>query len=233
MERKTSRGKYLLAFILTLIVFSGGVFLGILLESARLNDAVQNSMQEKVNLQSLQLQQKYIDSGVADCESLNRVLDTNIKDLTTKGQLIMDYEKQSVLNKEEFHIQLRDYFLMETQFLLISEEIDKKCEQDSIKVIYFYDENEFDTQGYILDYLKKLFGSKILVFSFDSSFTEEPMISILLTAYKIKEFPSVVVGNEVFQGHTSAKALMQEMCTHFKGMDSNIPEECTQLASTA
>lgn len=227
MERRISFKKYILALFLTLVIFAGGIIFGAVLENVRLRDSTEINLQEKVNLLSLQLQQKYIDSGIADCTALNQILGSNINELEKKGRVIIDYEQKSVLNEEEFDLQLRDYFLTEIQFLLISQDIDKKCPQNSIKVIYFYDENQFDTQGRILDYLKKLFGSQVLVFSFDSGFLEEPMIKILLTSYNITTFPAVVVEDKIFQGHTPVKTLMEQICKEFEQLEKEIPKECS------
>lgn len=226
MERKVSVKKYFIAFILTLIIFAGGIILGILLENIRLDDSRQINLNEKVNLRSLQLQQNYIDSGIADCSALNQILERNIDELERKVEIIIDYEKKAVLNEKEFSLQLRDYFLTEIQFLLVSQEIDKKCQRNSVKVIYFYDENKFDTQGRILDYLKKIFGHQVLIFSFDSGFREEPMIDMLLTSYNITTFPAVVVEDKVFQEHTAVKPLMSTICNEFTRLKTNSPKEC-------
>jgi hypothetical protein len=227
MSRKLSGKKYLLAFILTLLIFSGGIIVGILFENVRLNDSNQINLQEKVNLRSLQLQQSYIESGIAECNALNDILEANIAELSKKVQIISGYEKKSVLNDHEFNLQLRDYFLTEIQFLLISQEIDNKCKRDNIRVIFFYDENKFDTQGQILDYLKDLFGRRLLIFSFDSQFKDEPMINLLLTSYKIKQFPAVVVEDKILQGHTSVDILMKEICSRMEG---KLPKECENLS---
>jgi hypothetical protein len=223
MERKVSKGKYLLAFLLTLLVFSGGIIMGVLFENVRLNDSRQINLEEKANLKSLQLQQGYIESGIAECEALNQILERNIANLDKKVYTIVDYEKRSVLNDKEFNLQLRDYFLTELQFLILSEQIDKNCESNHATVLFFYDEDKLDTQGRILDYLKSLFGPRVLIFSFDSGFTDEPMIDLLLTSYNIKRFPAIVVGDTVFQGSTSAKTLLKEICTNIPG---DLPEEC-------
>ncbi len=228
MERKISVKKYFLAFVLTIIVFSAGVVLGVMLESARLQDAQQIILTEKVNLRSLQLQQNYIESGVADCNALNKLLEANINELTRKMATVIDYEKRSVFNQEEFELQLRDYFLTEIQFLLVSQEIDKKCEKDNVKVLYFYDENRFDTQGDVLDYVRKRFDGKVLVFSFNSAFEEEPMIRTLLASYNITFYPSVVVEEVVFRGHTSVDVLLGHICENFRSMNHSLPEACRE-----
>ena len=230
--RKLSVKKYGLALLLTIIVFLGGISIGVLIENLRLADANQSSLREKVGLRSLQLQQRYIDSGLADCESLNRILENNINELTKKMAIVVEYDKGSWVNPEEFHLQLRDYFLTEIQFLLISQEIDEKCSKENIKIIYFYDENEQDTQGDILDYLKKLFGSRVLVFSLNSAFNEEPMIDVLLSSYNITSFPSVIVDDKVFHGHTPVKELHQAICAEFKEIDGKLPEQCGKISTT-
>jgi hypothetical protein len=229
MERKVSGKKYLIAFILTVVIFTGGILIGILFEDLRLQDSKDDILSEKVVLQSLQLQQKYIDSGAADCATMNTILETNIADLNKKMKEVIDYEKNSFINTDQFNLQLQDYFLTEIQFLLLSEEIDKKCSKDNVKILYFYDDSAFDTQGNILDYLKKVFGSKVLVFSLDSGFQQEPMIKILLTSYNITQFPSVVVEDTVLQGHSSVELLMQQICNEFEEHNQETPPQCNDI----
>lgn len=225
MKRKLSLKKYFLAFILTVVVFSLGAVVGILLENARLADTKQITLNEKVNLQSLQLQQKYIESGIGNCNALNEILEANMDELARKLGVIVDYEKRAFLNEEEFNLQLRDYFLTEMQFLLVSQDIDKQCQKDNVKILYFYDESTFDTQGRVLDYLRNRFDGKVLVFSFNSAFEEEPMIRTLLASYGITQYPSVVVENRVFQGHTEVERLLGEICKEFRRMGKSV-EEC-------
>lgn len=226
LERKTSVGKYILAFLLTLLVFSGGVVAGLFIENLRLSSAKQITLKEKVTLRSLQLQHSYIASGLTDCKTLHTILENNINELGKKVAIIIDYEKKAVFNEEEFKLQLQDYFLTEIQFYLLAKDIDKKCSQDNVKILYFYDENRDETQGDILIYLKKKFDNKLLIFSLDSGFTQEPMIGTLLTNYNITEFPAVVIEEKIFEGHQTADQLMEHLCTEFLKMDSPVPEEC-------
>ena len=226
LERKTSIKKYTIAFVLTLLVFSGGIMVGLGIENLRLNSAKQITLSEKVTLRSLQLQKDYISSGVTDCKTLNTILENNINELEKKVAIVIDYKKKALFNEEEFKLQLQDYFLTEIQFYLLAQEIEKKCPQNNIKVLYFYDENKDETQGDILIYLKKKFDNKLLIFSLDSGFTQEPMIKTLLTYYNITEYPALVMGNQVLEGHQSAEQLMQYICADFQQMNSTVPEEC-------
>ena len=226
LERKTSIKKYFLAFTLTLLVFSGGVVAGLFIENLRLSSAKQIALTEKVTLRSLQLQHNYIASGLTDCKTLHTILENNINELGKKVAIIIDYEKKAVFNEEEFQLQLQDYFLTEIQFYLLAKDIDKKCQQDNIKILYFYDENRDETQGDILVYLKKKFDNKVLIFSLDSGFMQEPMIKTLLTNYNITQFPALVIEEKVFEGHQSADQLMEHLCTGFLKMETSVPKEC-------
>ncbi len=226
LERKTSVKKYIIAFVLTLLVFSGGVVAGLFIENLRLSSAKQIALTEKVTLRSLQLQHNYITSGSADCKTLHTILENNINELGKKVAIIIDYEKKALFNEEEFQLQLQDYFLTEIQFYLLAKDIDKKCQQDNIKILYFYDENRDETQGDILIYLKKKFDNKVLIFSLDSGFTQEPMIKTILTNYNITQFPALVIEEKVFEGHQTADQLMEHLCTEFLKMDTAVPKEC-------
>ena len=226
LERKTSIKKYLIAFFLTLLIFSGGIVTGLFIENLRLSSAKQITLSEKVTLRSLQLQQNYISSGITDCKTLNTILETNINELEKKVAIVIDYKKKALFSEDEFKLQLQDYFLTEIQFYLLAQEIEKKCPQNNIKVLYFYDENKDETQGDILIYLKKKFDNKLLIFSLDSGFTQEPMIKTLLTYYNISEYPALVVDQQVLQGHQSAEQLMRYICADFQKMDTAVPEEC-------
>ncbi len=226
VERVTSTKKYLLAFFLTLLVFSGGIVVGVVLENARLSSAEQITLKEKVNLRSLQLQHNYIGSGITDCKTLNTILENNINELGKKVGTIIEYEKKAVFNQKEFNLQLQDYFLTEIQFYFLAQEIEKKCPQNNVKILYFYDENKDDTQGDILAYLKKRFGGRLLIFSLNSQFPQEPMIRTLLTYYNITQYPAVVIEENVFQGHRSAEQLLGDVCSEFLSMNAEMPKDC-------
>jgi len=227
-ERSLSNKKYLLAFVLTIIIFTGGIFIGLLFEKIQLNSSEETILSEKVGLRSLQLQQQYIESGT-DCTALNKVLQSNINDLTRKMQEVLEYQKKALFSQEKFDLQLRDYFLTEIQFFLVSQEINKKCPKDNVNILYFYDENALDTQGDILDYVKKVFGDSVLIFSFDSGFRKEPMIEVLMANYGITQFPSTVIEEQVFQGHTSVETILKVVCDEFEKQGKKVPEKCAAV----
>ena len=54
------------------------------------------------------------------------------------------------------------------------------------------------------------------------------MISVLLDSYNIQQFPAVVVGSKVFQGHTPVETLLEAICRDFSRKSEEMPEECSK-----
>ena len=53
---------------------------------------------------------------------------------------------------------LRDYFLTEIRYILLAKKLESSCPSDNVRVIYFYSEQDgVDYQGYVLDFMKKLY----------------------------------------------------------------------------
>ena len=96
------------------------------IENARLSSAEQITLKEKVSLRSPAAADNYIGSEVTDCKTLNTILENNINELGKKVGTIIEYEKKSLFNEEEFDLQLQDYFLTEIQFYFLAQEINKK-----------------------------------------------------------------------------------------------------------
>ncbi len=212
MARKITTKIYIFSFIVTILIFSLGLTIGLVIEKERLQVIDKLNIEQEVDLKSLQLQQTYIESEAANCEALNKILEANIEEVSDSMSKVLDYSKKSMVDEEIFNLQLRDYFLTQIQFLLLSYEIKDVCDSDAITIIYFYDENKLDIQGDVLSYLKNSFGSKLLVFSFDSNFKEEPMIDVMMKSYNVTEFPTVIANDITYSGGVNAEELKEQIC---------------------
>jgi len=228
MARTFSVWLYIVAFVLTVVVFSFGLTLGLLIEKERLQAVDQINVQQEIDVKSLQLQQIYLNTGEVNCEALNTILEANINEVSDSMEKVVSYNKNSLIDSDLFSLQLRDYFLTEIRFLLLSSEIQQKCPSDAVTVIYFYDEDQGDTQGDVLNYLKEIFGQKLLVFSFDSNFKQEPLIDVLLQSYNVTVFPTVIVDGMPYYGGITADELKDYICEQL--VDK--PVECTLLTDS-
>jgi len=222
MARKVSFKIYVFSFILTILIFSLGLSIGLLVEKERLQEFDKMNMEQEVDLKSMQMQQRYIDIGGLNCEALTGILEANMEEVSESMDTVLDYNENSVIDSEVFELQLRDYFLTEIQYYLVANQIKEVCDNDVVTFLYFYDEDENDIQGQVLDYLKSVFGNNLLVFSFDSNFKEEPMIDVLIETYDIETFPTVVANGVVFEGGVGADELHDFICEEL----NNNHDEC-------
>jgi len=220
--RKISWKIYAFSFMVTIMIFVLGFSIGLVIEKERLQEVEKINMEQNVQMKSLQLQQIYLEQGNVNCDAMKDLFEFNLVELTESMNNVIDYNKRALIDSEIFKYQLRDYFLTEIQFLLFSQEIEESCGTDSVTVVYFYDDDERDVQGNVLDYLKSNFGENMLVFSFDANFEDEPMIGVLMKTYGVDVFPTVVINGEKFEGGTGAEELQEFICEELE----NNPVNC-------
>jgi len=109
---------------------------------------------------------------------------------------------------------------------MLAKKTKEMCDYDVVTLLYFYSNDEecadCTEQSFVLTYLKKLFGDKLLIFSFNSEITEEPMIGILKTAYGLESYPALVIDDDLFTGYQSNDDLMDLICSTL----TDAPEQC-------
>lgn len=225
MERKLSIQKYIVAAVITFIIFGIGLSSGLLIERGRLKYVQEMNTEQKIDYSSLQLQFLYLDNlqDNKSCPAVYQIFNANLNILDRTRKRLEDYNQKSSMDKENFNLLQREYFIAEMRYWLLSQKVREICNEDLVTVLYFYsDSSESDTQGFILDYLKRKLKEKLLIFSFNSQFEEEPIIPILLTRHNITKFPALVVENETFQGIVPESELTKIVCSHYKLE----PEQC-------
>jgi len=219
--RKINWKIYAFSFIITTMIFALGFSIGLIIEKERLQEVEKINTEQNVQMKSLQLQQIYLEQGNTNCDAMKDLFEFNLEELTESMNRVIDYNNKALIDEEVFKYQLRDYFLTEIQFLLFSQELEDSCMMDSVTVIYFYNENERDVQGSVLDYLKNIFGQSMLVFSFDVNFEDEPMIGVLMKTYDVDVFPTVVINGEKFEGGVGSEELQEFICEELQDKPIN------------
>ncbi len=206
--------RHILAFFITLLIFSVGILLGSKLTSDRIEFTKTDIERQQVEYESLQMQLLYLTGQEGkNCEVLLNTLERNIYDLENSRIKLENY----IQGQEggDYKTIKRDYMLTEIRYWLLANEAKEVCPNDLATVLYFYETTDscFDcsAQGYILTYLKSIFGEKLLVFSLDVNFNE-PMVQILKENYEIEKLPTVLVGEKIFTGLTKKEELINELC---------------------
>jgi len=224
--RKRRTGLYAAAFAITTIIFVLGILLGMVVEERRINYAEVRYSQDRVNYESLQLQQLYLAtlSNGEGCEAFSATLDNYVKRLEETRTRVERYSEDASLQPRELDELRRRYVIAELNYWLLARKTKETCESDVVSVVYFYskDCSECQNQGYVLDYLKKVFGERLLVFALDADFKQEDMIAIVKNTFNVTQTPSLIVESEKFEGFISKDKLSEIICREYKIK----PEDC-------
>jgi len=221
VTRKISKNKYIIAALITGGIFTLGLLLGLVIEGKRVSYIEEVSKEQKLDFSSLQLQYAYIDqlSQENNCEAVSKTFEKNIENLETTRIRLEGFDKDARINKQEFDLLKRDYTLAQIRYWLLAKKTKEVCGEDIVTILYFFSDDkecsQCDEQAFVLTYLKKKFKDKLLIFSFDSQFSQEPMIDLLKNTYDISTYPAIVIEGEKYEELTKIESVLENICLHY------------------
>lgn len=226
--RELNKTRYVAAGIITIAIFLLGLMLGLVTEGKRITYVQDLFDRQRAEFSSSQLQYAYVSSLNSQdaCPAMYDVFFNNVKNLDETAHRLETYVKDSKLNDESFNVLKREYTIEQLRYWLLSKQARELCNQDVVRVLYFYSDDaqcaDCNNQAFILDYLKKLLGDRLLIFSLDATFEQEPMIGILKTQYNITEYPTLIVEDTLVSGLSSRDELLTNLCGRYRDR----PEAC-------
>lgn len=194
---------FLYALILTLVVFSFGIYMGYVLESSRITQINEMYLQSELELLDQGIQEDMIDAIGLDCNSL---VEENIKfadKVYEEALLIKEFEDANKIN-QDIIFQHERFDLLRTLFWMKSIKIKEKCNSDYHTVVYFYEyinpsiEQEGKQRFFsnLLYQLKQKHANKIMLIPIAAD-KNIPSIDLLLKKYKIDELPAIMIDEKV------------------------------------
>jgi len=223
VERKINKGNYIIAALLTIMVFVLGLSLGFLFDNMRLNYSETINKESEVNYLSLQFQYLYLTTlqdTNSSCAVLHSAIEKSTKDLSQSLQDFITFKENSKLNKKQYELIGRRYILDNLKYWLLAKKAKEECNLDVVNVLYFYSTNHCQicpNQGVVLTYFKKQFGDSLLIFPIDVDYEEkEPIISILLDQYDVREHPTLIIEDKKHTGLVSNVEFKDLICNSFK-----------------
>lgn len=220
--RKLSKDKYMIAGAITLGIFLLGLFLGLAIEGKRVNYIESVSRRQNLDFSSLQLQYAFIDqlSQEKNCLAVQKTFEHNINNLESTRIRLENFDRDATLNKNELDALKNEYILAQIRYWLLAEKTKEVCGSDIVNILYFFsDEKECpdcEKQAFVLTYLKKKFRDKLLIFSFDSKFKDEPMIDLLKNTYNADKYPTLVIEGKPSSGFKDKNTLLEQICHYYK-----------------
>ncbi len=221
-RRSANKSRYLIAFVITILIFSLGVALTLLITSYRTDVLAKSNRLQKLDYDSLQLQYLYFEAfkDLKNCKAANKALEENINNLDrTRVRLEKYIEGIYTSKNEDLDLLKREYSLAQIRYWLLAKQTKKVCPSDRVSILYFYSNVKCDdcgAQGTILTYLKSVFEDKLLIFAFDADFDQEPLIPILREAFNVTSSPTLVIDDKNYEGLQRKEQILAEICSIYK-----------------
>ncbi|MBS3143529.1 hypothetical protein J4446_01475 [Candidatus Woesearchaeota archaeon] len=201
VKKKNLTKAFFVSFIIGTLIFSLGLFLGYGLDVLRIKDASTSISDIELETLNYITSNEFIDVfGGNHCDLVNSELEGLSVQLFEIGQTLVKYEKRNIFSGTEYKLLKSKYFLLEVRAYTLFTKLKNQCDSDYDLILYFYDQNQDDSenQGYILDKLVK--SDNVTIFSFDRDFE---IISFLINRYDIKKSPTIIINEDIkFEGIT-------------------------------
>ena len=228
-NREISKKRYITAFIFACLVFIIGIFVGNFLSNERVSYLKDIAYKQQMDYQSLELQSLYINSLEVDnesCHAFKKVLEESLDNVAVAQSKVELYMKQK--SDKRYDDIKREYSIAQIRYLLLDKKLREICKFDTIPLLYFYSDRDCadcSPQGTILTYLKSKIKDKLLVFSLDADFLNEPLIDLFEVKYNVTEVPSIIINETLHKGLLKKEDLLKEICPMYRTKPDTCDEQ--------
>jgi hypothetical protein len=196
------------AFIITVMLFSGGLFTGYYVSESALSVFDSDIKDITNDIDSFQLQFLFFDvlGESATCPLLEDTMHKINKNSYEMGNMIEEYTSgKTILDVNEYNELKKKYSNLLIGYWLLSKKMQDACGLSANTIVYFFtgDYSDYNTQGFVLTYLKNKYRENLLIFALDADI-DEPSINALKDYFEISVYPSLIINGELYEGlHTS------------------------------
>lgn len=200
-DTRTARwGSYLVAFLITALIFATAVYASNYFNSRRIAEI--QATQDNISIDILSIETQFDLLTEHSCADIaeNSVLSDELRPL---GARLAYLESQPNVNQEELARLKRYYSLLEIKDYLLMREVTAKCNLKPVFILYFYSNQgdcpECENQGYALTGLSQKYPF-IRIYSFDYNLGL-PALQTLLDINDVENnLPALVIKNKVYYG---------------------------------
>lgn len=216
--------KYIVAFVITAVIFATAIFVSNMLGQKKLEDV--RSIENRVALDILSSETQFSLLEETSCKDIGPGFLS--KELGSLGEKLTYGESQTELNTDNLDYLKRSYFLLEIKDYLLMKRLTQKCGIKPTFILYFYSTKDACTDcekmGYVLTSLRDKYPD-LRVYSFDYHY-DVGAINTLISIYKVKsELPALIVNGETINGFHTVEELEKTVpalreLAHLKALES-------------
>ena len=193
-NRKISTKLYLTAFILAIVIFASGIFIGMRLDEFNfvgITYEVDLLSQRIASIQLLML----MEGNSSDFCPVYKAELTNLDEEMQKiGYKLTFLESEKGVTEPKLK---KQYFILETESYLLSERVKKLCTDNSSLIVYFYSNSNCSVCRSQGDEILKardatITKKNVKIYSFDTDL-DSPVVEALEKRYNVTTYPSIVI----------------------------------------
>lgn len=209
MERKVSVPLYAGAFLISLMVFLIGVYVGSLLDNSSLEDISGDLSRMSQRVSSVQLLLLMEGNSSSFCPVYASELSSIDMEMEIMGHKLSFLEEEKGVTDVALK---KQYFTVEAESYLLSKKVQELCGDDDVLLMYFYSNTQCPDctqQGYDIlaarDDLKEE-NISVKIYSYDGTLGS-PVVDAFRHRYVITTYPSLVINSKTYLGSWSMDEL--------------------------
>ncbi len=197
---RTARwGSYVVAFLITALMFATALYASNYFNNARINDI--RATQDDISTDILSLETQFDLLAEHSCSDIgeNTILPSELASL---GNQLSYMEAQGAKSEEITRLK-RTYSLLEIKDYLLMQQLAEKCKLKPVFILYFYSNKgdcaDCENQGYVLTSLSQTYP-QLRVYSFDYNLGIGAL-QTLISVYDIGHtLPALLINGKVYYG---------------------------------
>ncbi|MFW6009547.1 MAG: hypothetical protein ACOCP8_09825 [archaeon] len=230
MRKKLNWIRHFGVLLLTIMIFTIGIFIGGSVEQMRVQNLYVQLQEQDLDYQNLVTEERYITYLTSkkeqgeniSCDIIKETYYSSIENLDSSRIKLENYINSGSVKEEEFARLKEHYFNIQISYWILANKINKLCDNSLNPILYFYADKKVcpacDDQGVHLDYVKKKLQDDVLVFSLDGQ--KQGAVKLIASQYEInhREYPSIIINDEVY-GFLTNKEVFEILCENSTNID--------------
>jgi glutaredoxin len=198
--------KYLVAFIITALIFGTAVLASQVLNDKKIEDV--REIENRVALDILSSETQFALLAETSCKDIGPGFLS--KELGPLGERL-SYAENTGFNEEDVESLKRSYFLLEIKDYLLMKQLTLKCNIRPTFILYFYSSDEercedCEKMGFVLTAMRDKYPD-LRVYSFDYHY-DLGAIKTLISINKVKEqLPALIINGTPYYGFKTVEEL--------------------------
>lgn len=205
-RQQLNKGKYVVVFILSTLIFLAGIFLGNNLSERKLLRL--NEIEQDIRAQIMGVELQYELLAENPCGVVNSTpLTKELYELSDKLNFMennLGVDHPGLIRSKEY------YSMLELRQWLFLKKTKEECGINNTLILYFYsnrgDCDKCEEQGYVLTYIRKKYPD-VRVYNFDINIDNLALNTIKDIYIKSDDLPVIIMDDKVYYGFKDRKQI--------------------------